>query len=161
MRNKWAMAERRGVFYVSEVTIDRSPEEVFDFCSDLRNEQLWNPTAEYVHKLTDGPVGLGTWFEAKWSNTGPVTIEVTSFERPDSWETRSRVGGLEFTTSGTVHALASGSLYRTTMQIRATGLAHFYAPLVLFAMRRREAENQSHIKEALEAGRRQDMGSRG
>jgi len=51
--------------YVAKDVITASPVEVFDFCSDLRNELVWNPNAEQVDKLTDGPVGAGTRFRAR------------------------------------------------------------------------------------------------
>jgi hypothetical protein len=39
---------------------------VFDYCSDNRNELEWNPSAISIEKLTDGPVGLGTKYLARW-----------------------------------------------------------------------------------------------
>jgi hypothetical protein len=44
--------------YSIETVIRRSPEDVFEFCSDLRSELQWNPRVKYVEKLTDGPVGV-------------------------------------------------------------------------------------------------------
>ncbi|HEX6286376.1 MAG TPA: SRPBCC family protein, partial [Acidimicrobiia bacterium] len=108
--------------------IDRSPAEVFDFCSDLRNELVWNPTSEYVEKLTDGPVGVGTRYAAKWSNTRRVIVEVSGFDPSTTWETRSRAGGLTITVQGRLSDLAPGTRYETTVGVEARGLAHLYAP---------------------------------
>lgn len=138
--------------YTVEETIDRSPVEVFDFCSDLRNEQVWNPTLEYVEKLTGGPVGVGTRFAARWSNTGRLVVEVVGFDPPRMWETRSRAGGLMVTVQGRLSDLAPGTRYETTVGVEAMGLARLYAPLALIGMRRREPENLQHIKNTLEAG---------
>ena len=41
------------------VVIRCTPEQAFDYLSDLRNELDWNPTVQSVEKLTDGPVGVG------------------------------------------------------------------------------------------------------
>jgi hypothetical protein len=49
------MKDMRALAYRTETVIRRSPEEVFDFCSDLRSELRWNPKAKYVEKLTHGP----------------------------------------------------------------------------------------------------------
>lgn len=138
--------------YTVEETIDRSPVEVFDFCSDLRNEQVWNPTLEYVEKLTGGPVGVGTRYTAKWSNTGRVIVEVVEFDPPRMWKTRSRAGGLMVTVRGRLSDLTTGTRYETTVKVEATGLARLYAPLAVIAMRRREPEHLQHIKDILEAG---------
>jgi accessory colonization factor AcfC len=138
--------------YTVEEVIDISPVEVFDFCSDLRNEPVWNPTLEYVEKLTGGPVGVGTRYAAKWSNTGRVIVEVVGFDPPRLWETRSRAGGLTITAQGRLSDLAPGTRYETTVGVEARGLAHLYAPLAVMAMRRREPKNLQHIKDTLEAG---------
>ncbi|HSJ83142.1 MAG TPA: SRPBCC family protein [Acidimicrobiia bacterium] len=138
--------------YTVEEVIDRSPVEVFDFCSDLRNEQVWNPTLEYVEKLTRGPVGMGTRYAAKWSNSGRIVVEVVGFNAPLMWETRSRAGGLMVTVQGRLSDLAPGTRYQTTVEVEARGAARLYAPLAVIAMRRREPENFHHIKNTLEAG---------
>lgn len=36
--------------------------EVFAFVADFRNAPRWDPRTYQAEKLTDGPVGLGTWF---------------------------------------------------------------------------------------------------
>jgi hypothetical protein len=46
-------------------------EDVFAFTSDMRNELKWNPDVQDMHKVTDGPVGLGTPFAAKWKQSEP------------------------------------------------------------------------------------------
>jgi hypothetical protein len=47
----------RALSYSIKSVIRRSPEGVFDYCSDLRSELHWNPKVKYIEKLTDGPVG--------------------------------------------------------------------------------------------------------
>ena len=49
----------------NSVQIERSPEDVFDYLVDLRNELEWNPDVESMKKLTDGPISVGTKFLAK------------------------------------------------------------------------------------------------
>ena len=78
--------------YSTETVLHRPPQEVFEFCSDLRSELQWNPKVKYVEKLTDGPVGVGTRYRARWANSGPTTVEVMAFDRPHSWETTASPG---------------------------------------------------------------------
>ena len=52
-----------------------TPEQAFDYLSDMRNELEWNPAVESVEKLTDGPVGVGTRFRAKWKGGPPVEVD--------------------------------------------------------------------------------------
>ena len=69
----------------STVLIQRPPEEVFDYLSDPRNELEWNPKVKVMEKLTDGPVGVGTTFRAKWTKSGVVTLECREYDRPRHW----------------------------------------------------------------------------
>ena len=65
--------------------IARPVEVVFDAVADQRNEPCYNPTMTAVTKVTPGPIGGGTQFEATVISRGtprPVTIEYTAFERP-------------------------------------------------------------------------------
>lgn len=137
--------------YVVEDVIEASPVEVFDFCSDLRNELVWNPNAEQVDKLTDGPVGLGTRFRARWANAGEVIVEVFEFDRPKRWATRSVARGMEVVFRGAVSEENGRTRYVARMEVRPRGLAWLYAPLALLAMHRQDITNMSLIKRAVEA----------
>jgi hypothetical protein len=44
----------KALSHSTEMVIRRAPEDVFDFCSDLRSELQWNPKVKSVEKLTDG-----------------------------------------------------------------------------------------------------------
>jgi hypothetical protein len=137
--------------YCVEESFDRAPTEVFDFCSDLTNEAKWNPDIERVEKLTDGPVGLGTRFEARWKNTRPTIVEVVGFDRPTMWETLAQSGGLEITVRGTLSEADGATLCQTGVSVQAKGVARLYAPLAVLAMRRGEPRNLRAIKTVLEA----------
>ena len=69
------------------IEIARSPEDVFDYWVDLEREPEWNRKARRVAKLSDGPIGLGTRFEAEFLKGNAMTIEFVRFERPLAWET--------------------------------------------------------------------------
>lgn len=137
--------------YAVEDVMAASPAEVFDFCSDLRNELVWNPNADQVDKLTDGPVGAGTRFRARWANAGEVMVEVVEFDRPKRWATRSLARGMEVIFRGAVSEENGGARYVARMEVRPIGLAWVYAPLAVLAMRRQDIINMRLIKEAVEA----------
>jgi uncharacterized protein YndB with AHSA1/START domain len=94
--------------YRIETVIRRAPEDVFDYCSDLRSELQWNPKAKYVEKLTGGPVGVGTRYRARWANSGPTTVEMVGFDRPRRWETNATARGMGIRFQGTVTDAAEG-----------------------------------------------------
>lgn len=137
--------------YVVEDVIAASPEEVFDFCSDLRNELVWNPNAVQVEKLTDGPIETGTRFRARWSNVGEVIVELSQFDRPKRWATRSAARGIEVVFRGAVSEEGGKTRYVARMELLPMGMAWLYAPLALLAMRRQDTTNMRLIRETLEA----------
>ena len=70
--------------------------EVFDIVADQRNEPRYNPRMSASTKLTDGPIGVGTRFEATVLSRGkplPVTTEYTDFQRPHLIASRSVMAG--------------------------------------------------------------------
>ena len=76
--------------------IARPVEVVFDAVADQRNEPSYNPTMTAATKVTDGPIGVGTRFEATVMSRGtpqPVTIEYTGFERPHRIDSHSAMAG--------------------------------------------------------------------
>ena len=76
--------------------IARPVEVVFDVVADQRNEPSYNPTMTAATKVTDGPIGVGTRFDATVMSRGtprPVTIEYTSFERPHRIDSHSVMDG--------------------------------------------------------------------
>jgi hypothetical protein len=137
--------------YSTETVIRRPLEDVFDFCSDLRSELQWNPKVKYVEKLTDGPVGVATRYRARWSNSGPTTVEVVGFDRPRSWETTTRARGMMIRFRGTVTDAAPGARYTASLELHPTRLAWLVAPLALLAMRRQDQHHMDRIREALES----------
>jgi deazaflavin-dependent oxidoreductase (nitroreductase family) len=137
--------------YGTETLIRRSPEDVFDYCSDLRSELQWNPRVKYVEKLTDGPVGVGTRYRAQWANSGTTAVEVVAFDRPRRWETTARARGMSIRFRGTVTDAAEGARYTAHLKLQPRGLARLIAPLAVLAMRRQDQKNMHRIRQALES----------
>jgi Polyketide cyclase / dehydrase and lipid transport len=138
--------------YRVETMIHRPPEDVFDYCSDLRSELGWNPKVKYIEKLTDGPVGVGTRYRARWSGSGPTTVEVMQFDRPRRWETKAKARGMTIRSQGTVTDAASGACYTADLKLQPRRLAWLIAPLALLAMRWQDQRNMDRIRQALESG---------
>jgi Polyketide cyclase / dehydrase and lipid transport len=137
--------------YRTEMVIGIAPEQLFDYCSDLRNELQWNPKVKDLEKLTDGPVGVGTRYRARWANSGPTIVEIVRFDRPRSWETNATARGMDTRFRGTVTDAAPGARYTADLELRPRRLAWLVAPLALVAMRRQDQKNMHRIREALES----------
>jgi uncharacterized protein YndB with AHSA1/START domain len=141
----------KALAYRTEIVIRRPPEDVFDFCSDLRSELQWNPKAKYVEKLTDGPVGAGTRYRARWSGSGPTAVEVIRFDPPRRWETTAKARGMAIRFQGTVTDAPPGARYTASVELHPKGLARLVAPFALLAMRRQDQQHMHRIREALES----------
>jgi uncharacterized protein YndB with AHSA1/START domain len=141
----------RTLSYSTETVIRRPPEDVFEFCSDLRSELRWNPKARYVEQLTDGPVGVGTRYRAQWANSGPTAVEVVRFDRPRRWETHATARGMAIRFQGTVTDAAPGTRDIAYLELHPKGLAWLVAPLALLAMQHQDQKNMRRIREALES----------
>jgi len=110
-----------------------------------------NPKVKYVEKLTDGPVGVGTRYRARWSNRGPSAVEVVQFDRPRRWETTAKARGMSIRFQGTVTDAAPGARYTAYLELQPKRLARLVAPLALLAMRRQDQKNMHRIRQALES----------
>jgi hypothetical protein len=79
------VSERGWVTVENAVEIARSPEDAFDYLTDITNGAEWNPRTRRVEKLTPGPIGPGTRFGAEWIKGNPTIVEYVRFERPTAW----------------------------------------------------------------------------
>ena len=135
----------------NSVQINRSPEDVFDFLVDLRNELEWNPDVESMKKLTDGPIGVGTKFLAKWKQSKLIEVECIRFERPRRW-TYSNGGPLTVVFDITLTPQGNATLFVSRFNVRPRGLMQLFFPIVLQQLKRAEKQNMAHIRNALEKG---------
>ncbi len=127
-----------------------TPEELFDYCVDIRNEVEWNPTAKSMEKLTDGPVGVGTRFLARWTGApSAIEVECLEFERPHRW-VHDNNGPIAVTFTGTVEPVDDGSLLRARFDARPRGWFRLVFPLFVVMTRRQEKANMTHLREAVE-----------
>lgn len=134
----------------STVQIERAPEEVFDYLVDLRNELEWNPGVESMEKLTEGPIGMGTRYRAKWKQSRHIEVECTAFDRPHRWV---YVNGGPVAVTLTINLMAEGPGTRlvSTFDAQPRGLMRLGFPIFLRVMRRQEAENMRNLKKKLES----------
>jgi hypothetical protein len=141
---------RRGVVIKHAVDIHTSPDDVFDYCTDLRREPEWNPRTRWIRKLTDGPIGLGTRYQGEWIKGDPMTIEFVRFERPTTWASVGRSRRLLANSEGQVSRTPGGAHLVIRTELQPQGPLRFLLPVLGPTMRRREERNLRAIKAALE-----------
>jgi hypothetical protein len=139
----------------NSVVISCTPEEAFGYLSDHRSELDWNPKCEVMEKVTEGPIGRGTRYRAKWKSSPYVELETVHYEPPRTW-TMHNGGPIEVTFTCTLEPVREGTKLHAEFQPRPHGWFRLIFPLFVLMIRREEKANMGHIREAVE--RRQHTG---
>lgn len=134
----------------NSVSINRSPEEVFDALSDPRAELSWNPKVQKMELITDGPLGVGTKFGAKWKLSRDLILEITRFDRPQGWSQRNG-GPVTVNLDITLSPDGSSTLLQSRFEARPNGAFRLVFPLFLIAIKREEKTNMALIKKWVES----------
>ncbi|MEJ2595583.1 MAG: hypothetical protein P8100_10780 [bacterium] len=87
---------------INSVDLNRSPEKVFDYLSDLKNELFWNPDMLLAEQLTEGAVGEGTRILCQWKGGPKLECTYTKFDRPQYWEAYAASKKLDIAFKGEV-----------------------------------------------------------
>ena len=133
----------------NSTVLSAAPEEAFDYLSDLRSEEEWNPICEDAEKITDGPIGVGTKFRMEWERTPDQVVEVVDFQRPHTWTMHSE-GDLEVTFTGTLEPVAEGTRLQVDFDAQPHGWFRLIFPVFVFLLRRHERENMRRLQKAFD-----------
>ena len=134
----------------AEVDITRSPEAVFDFCSDPRREPEWNPMMKRVVELTDLSVGVGARYRTEFVNAPPMVMECVRYERPSAWSLIGDSRALKAAGGGSVVPTSNGAHLMMRMELEPHGPLKFARPLLRRAMKSMFQRDLENIKARLE-----------
>lgn len=137
-----------------EIVIARPVEEVFDFVADQRNEPRYNPDMPRSEMVTEGPIGIGTRFQAEMTTrSGPLKmlIEITAYERPRLLATRTSTSGNDTVGMLTFEPAGGGTRMRWSWDVEPPWVFRFAGPLVGFLGRRQERAIWTTLKRYLES----------
>ena len=138
----------------AEVDIRRSPEDVFDYCSDPSHEPEWNPMMKRIVKLTDGPVRIGSRYATEFVNGPAMVMECIRYERPTSWSMKGDSRALKTGFGGRVVPASDGAHLVMRMELEPHGLLKLVAPLLRRRMTPMFQSDLDNIKARLEAAER-------
>lgn len=133
----------------NSVILPCTPEEAFDYLPDFRNELEWNPECHSMEKITDGPVGPGTKFRAKWTGSPVVEVEIVDYQRPRMWRTRNE-GKVEFNFMARLEPVPEGTRLSVDFGVQAHGWSRLMFPMFVLFLRREEKTNMKRIREVFE-----------
>lgn len=130
----------------STIVIQCQPEEAFARLADVVHEPEWNSEATEITPLTDGPIGPGSAYHAKWRHAPELEITVTEYDPPRRW-VEAVHGPIDATITYNVHAAYDGTRLTSVMAARPHGVQRLMMPM--YARRLRSMER--HRLEALRA----------
>jgi hypothetical protein len=124
-------------------------EQAFDYLVDLRNELEWNPRVESMEKITDGTIGIGTTYRAKWKSSPNLDVVCVGYDRPRLWAYHNG-GPIEVTFVARLEPASEGTRLLAEFKAQPHGWFRLLFPLFLLWMRKEEKDNMSYLRAALE-----------
>ena len=105
-----------------------------------------------MEQITQGPLGVGSRFKAKWTKSPVVELEITQFDRPHAWAYRNG-GAISVDLTVTLEPLDQGqaTMLRSRFDATAHGPIKLIFPLLLASLRREEAQNMLLVKQHVES----------
>jgi len=136
----------------SEV-VARSPQDVFDFVADVRNDPKWHTDVLEAH-LNGDSVGPGSVFTIKvkpqMGLTGG-TVKVSSYDPPRRIVFDVDMGKMRPTTTFTVQPEGAGARVARKVEVEPTGLMKLMAPLMGGMFRKRNVQFVGNLKRVMES----------
>ena len=102
------------------ITINRPISEVFDYVSDYHNVPNWQPDLVELHRITKGPLGIGTQFSSVRKIIGQkmeAIIEFIAYEPNRKYVIKSITGALPFEQSTLFESTAEGTKLTTKIDL--------------------------------------------
>ncbi|MFC0522100.1 SRPBCC family protein [Pontibacillus salicampi] len=140
--------------FSDRVHIARTKEEVFDFLTSFDNAQTIMPNVVKNEILTEGPMGVGTRFretrEIKGREAASI-IEITEFDKPNTFSVRSDVDGLSTFYHYTLTDKEGGTEVDFVCNIEAETLRmKLVKPIFKQIMKKEDGDHVQKMKEAME-----------
>lgn len=137
------------------VTIRRPIEDVFAVLSDVENTPRWHPQVIEEHRISDGPVRVGSTRRATGQAFGireTNEAEVTVFEPPSALGERSISGRVPFEISIHLTPVPEGTEIIWTTDLRPTGFHRLVVFLTAAVQRRLTKHALENLRRLMEVG---------
>ena len=139
-----------------EITINRTPEDVFAYFADFRNWSAWQDSTEEMVQTSEGPLGVGSTFRVKvkmlplWKAT--IFGHVTGYESPNKMAMETGVGSpFSATGSYSFEPIEGGTKLTFDATMSMKGLLKILEPLMRSTFRKQSASETRKLKQVLEA----------
>jgi uncharacterized protein YndB with AHSA1/START domain len=135
------------------VVVDRTPDEVYRYVADLRNEPNWHVDVASVPPETDPLPVVGKTYALKFKpfmGKTEGTFTVVEVEPGARVVYRADFAGLRPLITYTVEPVGEGARFTRSVEMRPTGLKVLIAPLMALMVPRRNRVFVENLKRALQ-----------
>jgi uncharacterized protein YndB with AHSA1/START domain len=138
--------------FENTVMIGRPIEEVFGFLSDFENVPRWNDAIVETHKVSEGPVGVGTIYRQVRSvpSRSEEHFEVTAYDPPRQLELRGQLGPFPSRLAYALDAIPEGTRVTNTVELELRGPGRLLGRVAVPRVRAAVAANLQKLTELLE-----------
>ena len=139
------------------IEIDRTPEDVFAYLDRFDRHGEWQDQIVSARIETEGLVRVGTRVKEIRKIGGreqDTSFEVTEYEPPSKSSFRGVTGPVRPVGTVTVEPIGDGSKSKVSIEFDLVGhgIGKLFAPIARMQARKTIVENQTKLKERLEAG---------
>ena len=138
--------------FENTVVIRRPIEEVFGFLADFENIPKWNYAIVETHKVSQGPVGVGTIYQQVRSvpSRSEEHFEVTAHNPPRRLEIRGQLGLFPSRLAYALDAIPEGTRVTNAVELELRGPGRLLGRVAVPRVRDAVAANLQKLKELLE-----------
>ena len=138
--------------FENTVVIRRPIEDVFGFLADFENVPRWNDAIVKTHKVSQGPVGVGTIYQQVRSvpSRSEEHFEVTAYNPPRQLELRGQLGPFPSHLSYALDAVPEGTRITNAVELELRGPGRLLGRVAVPRVRDAVATNLRKLKELLE-----------
>ena len=138
--------------FENTVVIRRPIEEVFGFLADFENIPRWNYATVETHKVSQGPIGVGTIYQQVRSvpSRSEEHFEITAYDPPRRLAIRGQLGPFPSRLSYALDAIPDGTRVTNAVQLELPGPGRLLGAVAVPRVRDAVAANLRKLKELLE-----------
>jgi uncharacterized protein YndB with AHSA1/START domain len=137
----------------ASITIDRPVEDVFAYVTDVTNDPAWHTDVLEAAKTSEGPVGVGTVWHAKFKPSMGISegdMEVVTFEPNRSQVMRGEIGPMHPTLTYLLEPSDGGTKFTRQVQIKVSGMMKVMQPMMAMMLPKQNKGFLANLKRVLE-----------
>jgi uncharacterized protein YndB with AHSA1/START domain len=135
------------------IIINRPVEAVFAYVTDVTNDPSWHTDVLEAHKTTDGPIGTGTVWHARFKPSMGISegdMEVVTFEPNRVQVKRGDIGPMHPTLAYLLEPSNGGTKFTRHVQIRVSGIMKLMQPMIGMMLPKQNKGFLANLKRVLE-----------